>query len=120
MIDDAYHRDMKAEKEIDADTATHLTINYFEKGVDVEGKPPAMSMSDWMCLTIASVEKHSKHFEVKCELYEDPSSSTKSKYKLKISKRGEIEEVSKETKKGSTSSSPKFSYRKPRDKAKGK
>jgi hypothetical protein len=109
--------DMKEGKEIDADTATHMTRNYFEKGGDIEGKSPAMPLSDWMCLTIASVEKHSKHFEVKCELYEDPSSDTKSKYKLKISKRGEIEEVSRETKKGSTSP-PKFSYRKPRDKVK--
>jgi hypothetical protein len=55
-------------------------------------------LADWMCLTIASIEKKSKHFIVKCELFEEPSSNTRSKYRLKISKKGEIEEVKRQTK----------------------
>lgn len=109
---------MKEAKEIDADKATLVTRDYFEKGAGIEAKSAQTPLAEWMCLTIASVEKHDKHFLVKCEIYEDPSSSTKSKYRLKISKKGEVEEVSKETKKGSTSSSPYVLRREPHKKTK--
>jgi len=98
MNGDAHRIVMKEEQEIDADTAARLASNYFEKGEGLKAKPPEMSLADWMCLTIASVERKRKEFIVKCELFEEPSSNTRSKYRLKISKKGEIKEVKKQTK----------------------
>jgi hypothetical protein len=92
------------EKEIDADTAALLARNYFEKDT-VEKQKNAKTgtssdriVADWRNITIASVKRGRKDFTVKCELYEEPSSSTRTKLTVKISKQGEIKKVSKEIK----------------------
>lgn len=91
------------EKEIDADTAALLATNYFEKdagGKEKEAKTGTSSdriVEDWRNITITSVKRGRKDFTVKCELYDEPSSSTKTKQTLKISKQGEIKKVTKET-----------------------
>jgi hypothetical protein len=91
------------EKEIDADTAALLARNYFEKdagGKEKEAKTGTSSdriVEDWRSITITSVKRGRKDFTVECELYDEPSSSTKTKKTLKISKQGEIKKVTKET-----------------------
>jgi hypothetical protein len=91
------------EKEIDADTAALLATNYFEKetaGKEKETKVGTSSdriVEDWRNITITSVKRGGKDFTVKCELYDDPASSTRTRHTLKISKLGEIKKVSKET-----------------------
>jgi hypothetical protein len=92
------------EKEIDADTAALLARNYFEKGA-AEGKANARTevaadriVEDWRNITISSVKRGRNDFTIKCELFEEPSSATKTKHTVKVSKQGEIKKVSKETK----------------------
>jgi hypothetical protein len=91
------------EKEIDADTAALLARNYFEKdagGKEKEAKTGTSSdriVEDWRHVTITSVKGGRKDFTVKCELYDDPASSTRIRHTLKISKQGEIKKVTKET-----------------------
>jgi hypothetical protein len=91
-----------SEKEIDADTAAQIVRNYFEKDVEKEksaktGGAADRILADWRNLTITSVKRGRKDFTVKCELYDEPSSSTKTKHTVKISKQGEIKKDSKET-----------------------
>lgn len=99
---DADHMNMK-EKEIDADTAALLARNYFEKATGEKEKDAKTGTSsdrivgDWRNITISSVKRGRKDFTVKCELYDEPSSTTRTKHTLKISKQGEIKKVSKET-----------------------
>jgi hypothetical protein len=91
------------EKEIDADTAALLARNYFEKDaggkekVSKTGTSSDRIVEDWRNITISSVKRGRKDFTVKCELFDEPSSSTKTKHTLKISKQGEIKKVTKET-----------------------
>jgi len=101
MVPDTNFLDMKdkekgQEKEINDDEATLIARNYFEEGKHAEVKPTEKSLADWMNFTILSVKKGGKDFAVKCELYQNPLANAKSKYKLKISKAGELKEVSKE------------------------
>jgi hypothetical protein len=90
-------------KEIDADGAAQIVRNYFEK-VDAEKGKDARAggaadriLADWRNLTITSVKEGRKDFTVKCELYDEPSSSTRTKHTVKISKQGEIKKISGET-----------------------
>lgn len=91
------------EKEIDADTAAVLARNYFEKDTGGKEKDTKTGGStdrfaaDWRNITISSVKRGRKDFTVKCELYDEPSSSTKTQHTLMISKQGEIKKVTKET-----------------------
>jgi hypothetical protein len=91
------------EKEIDADAAALLARNYFEKEMGGKEKEAKMGTSsdriveDWRNITITSVKRGRKDFTVKCELYDDPASSTRTRHTLKISKQGEIKKVTKET-----------------------
>jgi hypothetical protein len=93
--------DLTVMKEIDADTAAMLARSYFEKygekGRD-SGKERASDriVADWREVTIASVKGGRKDFTVQCELYEEPSSTTRTKHTLKISKTGEILKVDNE------------------------
>jgi hypothetical protein len=91
------------EKEIDADKAALLARNYFEKDkaetkktVETERAPDRI-IADWREITIASVKRGRKDFTVECEFFEEPTSSTRTKHRLKISKQGEIREVGKKT-----------------------
>lgn len=92
------------EKEIDADTAALLVRNYFEKetGEKEKGVKTGTSadriIADWRNITISSVKRGRKDFTVKCELFDEPSSTTRTKHTVKISKQGEIKKVSKEPK----------------------
>jgi hypothetical protein len=99
MASDANFLDMKEkkeEKEISDDEAALIARNYFEGGKHAEVKPTLTALADWMSFTIVSVKKGRKHFAVKCELYKDPSADYKTKYELKISKAGEVQEVSRQ------------------------
>ena len=91
-----------SEKEIDADRAAQIARNYFEKNTVEKDKgsntggAAGRILADWRNITISSVKKGRKDFTVKCELYDDPASSTRTKHTVKISKQGEIKKVSKE------------------------
>jgi hypothetical protein len=91
-----------SQKEIDDDTAARLVRDYFEKEM-VEKQIPKTSSSadrilaDWRNITITSVKRGRKDFTVKCELYEEPTSTTRTRHTLKISLLGEIKKDSKET-----------------------
>jgi hypothetical protein len=91
------------EKEIDADTAAQIVRNYFEKEVVERGKDIKTGgaadriSADWRNLTITSVKSGRKDFTVKCEFYDEPSSRTRTKHTVKISKQGEIKKISGET-----------------------
>jgi hypothetical protein len=90
-----------SQKEIDDDAAAKLARDYFEKETVQKQIPKTSSsadriLADWRNITITSVKKGRKDFTVKCELYEEPTSSTKTKHTLKISMLGEIKKDSKE------------------------
>ena len=92
-----------SEKEIDADTAAKLVRDYFERGAASKQKDSQTSgsasriLADWRNITITSVKKGRKDFTIKCELYDEPTSSTRTKHTVKISKQGEIKKDNKET-----------------------
>ncbi|WXG43054.1 MAG: hypothetical protein WED04_03165 [Promethearchaeati archaeon SRVP18_Atabeyarchaeia-1] len=87
------------EKEINADTAALLARNYLERNESGTKKGAGMEraadriVADWKEITVASVKRGRKDFTVVCELYEGPSSTTRTKHKFKVSKAGEIREV---------------------------
>jgi hypothetical protein len=95
-------KEKEKENEIDADTAAKIARNYFEKGTVEKEKDTKTAgaasriMADWRNITILSVKAGRKDFTVKCELYDDPSSATRTKHTVKISKQGEIKKVSKD------------------------
>ena len=92
-----------SQKEIDDDTAAKLVRDYFEKETVEKQKDAKTSSSadrilaDWRNITITSIKKGRKGFTVKCELYEEPTSTTRTRHTVKISMQGEIKKESKET-----------------------
>jgi hypothetical protein len=84
------------EKEIDADKATEIVKDYFERIKGAKIKIAERPLIDWMDFTVNSVKEENRLFEVRCEFYETLFSQTRIKYMVKVSKKGEIKEVSKE------------------------
>jgi len=84
------------EEEINADAATLIVKDYFEKVKGAKIKIAERPLIDWMDFTVNSVKEENGLFVVKCEFYETLFSQTRVKYVVKVSKKGEIKEVSKE------------------------
>lgn len=83
-------------EEINAERATLVVKDYFEKVKGAEIKIAERPLIDWMDFTVNSVKEENGLFVVKCEFYENIFSQIRVKYMVKVSKKGEIKEVSKE------------------------
>jgi hypothetical protein len=84
------------EEEINAEEATLIVKDYFERVKGAKIKIAERPLIDWMDFTVNSVKEENGLFEVRCEFYETLFSQKRVKYIVKVSKKGEIKEVSKE------------------------
>jgi len=84
------------EEGINAERATLVVKEYFERVKGAEIKIAERPLIDWMDFTVNSVKEENGLFEVRCEFYETLFSKTRVKYMVKVSKKGEIKEVNKE------------------------
>ena len=75
------------EEEINADAATLIVKDYFEKVKGAKTKIAERPLIDWMDFTVNSVKEENGLFVVKCEFYETLFSQTRVKYVVKVSKK---------------------------------
>jgi len=74
-------------EEINADAATLIVKDYFEKVKGAKIKIAERPLIDWMDFTVNSVKEENGVFVVKCEFYETLFSQTRVKYVVKVSKK---------------------------------
>lgn len=85
-----------AEEEIDLDKATQVVKDYFERVKGAKIKIAERPLIDWMDFTVNSAKDEKGFFEVRCEFYESLFSEKRIKYRVKVSKKGEIKEVTRQ------------------------
>ena len=85
-----------AEEEIDLDKATQVVKDYFERVKGAKIKIAERPLIDWMDFTVNSAKEEKGFFEVRCEFNESLFSEKRIKYTVKVNKKGEIKEVTKQ------------------------
>ncbi|MEA1994395.1 MAG: hypothetical protein U9N35_08425 [Euryarchaeota archaeon] len=82
-------------KQIDMEKAIEIVKDYFNK-VKGERKMFDRPFVEWLGFDVISAEEKDEIYVIKCELTENPFTTEKHKYTVKLDTRGEIRQVKRE------------------------